>query len=117
CILSLSSLDDTEKNVYKHRDNSGQSLINLTLAAYEAEVGTFEGGVKAFGKRVGCRGNVFTVTRNRSRLRAQLHDGSWLECEHDIDTFKNDCDDPFRDVDLVAHDGKRLMSNKKVLSA
>lgn len=75
---------------------SGHSFGNLMLAALERVTGSFPRAIAEAGKMLGVEGRVLPVTLTKTRLHAELENGSIVDGEANID--------------VPAHDGRLRIS-------
>lgn len=96
---ALIALSDSDKQVLSELFNfrfgeetslKGHSMGNLLLTALEKITGNFASAVKEAGEVLNIHGEVIPVTLTRTKLFANLSDGSIVEGETNIDIPKHD---------------------------
>src|SRR5690606_27158482 len=112
-ILAASRFSAIDKEVYRHRDEVGQSLINRVLVAYINQFGSFHEGVNACARHFQCQGKVLTITNNQTILMAHTEDGQVLVGEHVIDEYNG----RIQDLELIGAKEQPVTANPDVLEA
>ncbi len=112
CIVSLSNVEPTMKQLLQYRFSegslSGQSFGNLFLAAMNGISGSFDEAVHRMGDVLNITGRVLPVTNQNIHLEAEFENGSRTLGESRIfyDKKINDC--RIRQVRLVPEHPKAL---------
>lgn len=112
CIVSLSNVEPTMKQLLQYRFSegslSGQSFGNLFLAAMNGISGSFDEAVHRMGDVLNITGRVLPVTNQNVHLEAEFENGSRTLGESRIfyDKKINDC--RIRQVRLVPEHPKAL---------
>ena len=112
CIVSLSNVEPTMKQLLQYRFSegslSGQSFGNLFLAAMNGISGSFDEAVHRMGDVLNITGKVLPVTNQSIYLEAEFENGSKTLGESRIfyDKKINDC--RIRQVRLVPEHPKAL---------
>lgn len=89
CLVALTDRDSRFKELMQHRVDEGPGIVghpvgNLLLAAMTQATGDFAGSVRTLGLAMGIRGQVLPATAVDVRLRAEFHDGEFIDGETSI---------------------------------
>jgi uncharacterized cofD-like protein len=89
CLVALTDRDSRFKELLQHRVDEGPGVVghpvgNLLLAAMTQATGDFAAAVHALGKAMNVRGQVLPATAGNVRLRAEFHDGEFIDGETSI---------------------------------
>lgn len=120
CIVSLSNVEPTMKQLLQYRFSegslSGQSFGNLFLAAMNGISGSFDEAVHRMGDVLNITGRVLPVTNQNIYLEAEFENGSKTLGESRIfyDKKINDC--RIRQVRLVPEHPKALPESVEAIS-
>ena len=92
CVSALAETDTVWQELMNFRFSegtlSGHSLGNLTLAALNEMSQSFEEAVMKFNQLMGVSGIVYPVTNESVVLSAVLEDGTFVEGESNIGTYR-----------------------------
>ncbi|MEE1224843.1 MAG: gluconeogenesis factor YvcK family protein, partial [Clostridia bacterium] len=92
CVSALAETDTVWQELMNFRFSegtlSGHSLGNLTLAALNEMSQSFEEAVMKFNQLMGVSGIVYPVTNESVVLSAVLEDGTLVEGESNIGTYR-----------------------------
>jgi uncharacterized cofD-like protein len=95
-LLALSYSDNRTLSAllsYRFKEGTGlrgHNFGNLMLAALERITGSFTGAIREAGKILAVKGNILPVTLTKTRLMAELEDGTIVKGETNIDIPSHD---------------------------
>lgn len=88
CMLALANTEPTMEKLFHYRFEDGmlkgQSFGNLFIAAMNGIYGSFEKAIKEASNVLAITGQVFPMTLENVRIRAELHNGRIIEGESHI---------------------------------
>lgn len=88
-LLALADGDSVISKAFKYRFRGGPfhdfSMGNIFLAAFEKSTGDLMAGIACAAKMLNVKGTVLPVTLDNARLFAELHDGTIIKGETNID--------------------------------
>ena len=102
CVSALAETDAVWQELMNFRFSEGSlkghSLGNLTLAALNEMSESFEEAVAKFNQLMGVVGIVYPVTNESVQLNAYLEDGTLVEGESNIGTYRAGADKGIKEI-------------------
>lgn len=94
CLVALSEGDLMLRKAFNHRYGpkdgpfDGHSFGNLFISLFEKFTGNFDEALEAIHQILKLKGRVVPVTLDNVQLKVELKNGTELEGEHQINTYK-----------------------------